>query len=266
MLDFFNTASPQSANYQEFFGPYRTRNSNYFNWIKPRGVSMVRIMLIGAGGGGYSNTNGGNGGGGSGGITQWIGPAMFIPDILTIQLSGGGPSGNPGNYSYVYWEGPTPSASPYYLLTANFGASSSTGGAAGAAAANTPFGASGIYKSTAGQAGFTINASTTRSTTTFLSGGAGGSSTNGGTGGTANADYGYPSVAGSTGPVVGNDGYFISKPLMGVGGSGAGGGSSNNAKYGGVGGYGCGGGGAGNSLGADTRGSGGPAACFIWSW
>ena len=41
MLDVFNTPTPQQSNYQEFYGGGTTRD-----WIKPRGVSMVRFMLI----------------------------------------------------------------------------------------------------------------------------------------------------------------------------------------------------------------------------
>ena len=77
MLDLFNT-SPANTNYQEFYGGGTTRD-----WVKPRGASMVRMMLIGAGGGGSVGTTGqGGGGGGSGSVTSWIGPAIFIPDVL----------------------------------------------------------------------------------------------------------------------------------------------------------------------------------------
>ncbi len=42
-----NYPTPQSANFQAFYGGGTTRD-----WVKPQGVSMVRFMLIGAGGGG----------------------------------------------------------------------------------------------------------------------------------------------------------------------------------------------------------------------
>ena len=80
MLDVFNFANPQTANYQEFYGGGTTRD-----WMKPRGASMVRMLLIGAGAGGrVGNTSVGGTGGGSGAVTEWIGPAIFIPDELRI--------------------------------------------------------------------------------------------------------------------------------------------------------------------------------------
>ena len=68
MLDVFNFANPQTANYQEFYGGGTTRD-----WMKPRGASMVRMLLIGAGAGGrVGNTSVGGTGGGSGAVTEWI--------------------------------------------------------------------------------------------------------------------------------------------------------------------------------------------------
>jgi hypothetical protein len=43
MLDTFGFPTPQGANYQEFYGGGSARD-----WIKPRGASMVRMILIGA--------------------------------------------------------------------------------------------------------------------------------------------------------------------------------------------------------------------------
>ena len=89
MLDVFNFANPQTANYQEFYGGGTTRD-----WIKPRGASMVRMLLIGAGAGGRTgSTFSGGLGGGSGSVTTWIGPAIFIPDQLQIVIGAGGASG-----------------------------------------------------------------------------------------------------------------------------------------------------------------------------
>lgn len=79
MLDVFGFPSPQQSNYQEFYGGGTTRD-----WVKPRGVSMVRFMLIGAGGGGGSgNSVEGCGGGGSGAITSWIGPAILKKILIS---------------------------------------------------------------------------------------------------------------------------------------------------------------------------------------
>ena len=80
MLDTFNFPTPQTANYQEFYGA--TTSTSTGTWVKPRGASMVRFLLIGAGGGGGNGSStAGGGGGGSGSIASWIGPAMFVPEI-----------------------------------------------------------------------------------------------------------------------------------------------------------------------------------------
>lgn len=270
MLDLFNTPTPQQSNYQEFYGGGTVRD-----WIKPRGASMVRFMLIGAGGGGGNgqSTNGG-GGGGSGAVTSWIGPAIFIPDILRITVGAGGISGVGATASSVIYQ--VKDGTGYTLLTANGGTSGAAGVAGGAGAAamtNNAFGASGIFTSTAGQTG--ADGSTggpgvnqTASTTTFLSGGAGGAGAAGPgiTGGSVTPNYGYTALPAATGggTAVGANGYFISQPII-VGCGGAGGTTSTTVgTAGGRGGIGCGGGGAGED--ATTSGRGGDGAVFIWSW
>jgi hypothetical protein len=260
MLDTFNFSAPQTANYQEFYGGGSTRD-----WIKPRGVSMVRMLLIGAGGGGRVGSAAGAGGG-SGAVTTWIGPAIFIPDELRIFIGAGGSQNNNGTATSVVWQGPTSSAG-YTLLTANGGsAGTATGGAGGTVFANNYFGASGIFRSVAGQAGANRGAAITASTTTFLSGGAGGgvSTANGGD---VNTKYGYTKATGGDGSTggAGGNGYFITQPiLLGVGGAGGGDGSTGGA--GGKGGIGCGGGGGGANNGTGIGGAGGDGAVFIWSW
>jgi len=260
MLDVFNFANPQTANYQEFYGGGTTRD-----WIKPRGASMVRMILIGAGAGGRAgSTSAGGTGGGSGAITEWIGPAIFIPDQLQIVIGAGGASGAAGGNTSVIWQGPSASAG-YTLLTAN-GAASIT---AGTAFANNFFGASGIFNSIVGQTGALAATAITASTTTFLSGGAGGSSTTTVAGSNVATNYGYPTVNGGAGTTGGNggDGYFLTKPLfLGTGGAG-GGGSATTGGTGGKGGIGCGGGGGGRGTTAGgAGGQGGDGAVFIWSW
>jgi len=274
MLDVFNFASPQSANYQAFYGGGTTQD-----WIKPRGASMVRMLLIGAGGGGSNSTF--HTGGGSGAITTWIGPAIFIPDQLKVVIGaggaggvggGGGSLGSAGTATSIYWQGPSASAG-YLLLTANGGSggANGAGGAAGIASSNNYFGASGIFNSIAGQAGAT--GAITAPTTIFLSGGAGGSTTTGGVGSNVAVNYGYPTVTGGatvlagTSGNPGNNGYFIMQPLfLGIGGAG-GGGSTTTGGIGGKGGIGCGGGGAGvGGTTTATGGQGGDGAVFIWSW
>lgn len=262
MLDVFGFPTPQGANYQEFYNV----NTRGVDWVKPRGVSMVRMLLIGAGAGGrIGETTAGGAGGGSGAVTQWIGPAIFIPDILRISIGAGGGSGNAGADTTVVYQ--AKNANGFTLLTAQ-GAPSNTGASA---ETNNFFGASGIFTSIAGQNGAAQAVAITASTTTFLSGGAGGASTVGGTGASVNTNYGYPTVAGgvtgATG-VVGGNGYFLTQPvLLSVGGAGGGGGTSFGGGVGGRGGIGSGGGGGGRGATLTVAGGrGGDGAAFIWAW
>lgn len=268
MLDLFNTPTPQQSNCQEFYGGGTTRD-----WVKPRGASMVRIMLIGAGGGGGNGSSTvGGGGGGSGAITSWIGPAMFVPDVLRITVGTGGTSGVNATASSVIYQ--AKDGTGYTLLTANGGVSGTTvvtGGTAAAAMTNNAFGASGIFTSTAGQAGTDgssagAGVNQTASATTFLSGGAGGAGAAANTGGSVTPNYGYTALPATTagGTVLGANGYFIQQPIL-VGSGGAGGTTSTSAgTAGGRGGIGCGGGGAGED--GASGGRGGDGAVFIWAW
>lgn len=262
MLDTFNTPTPQSSNCQEFYGGNSTRD-----WVKPRGASMVRMLLIGGGAGGRTgSTTAGGTGGGSGAVTEWIGPAIFIPDQLRITIGAGGASNAAGNDTSIIYQ--AKDTTGYTLLTAS-GAASNT---AGTAFTNNFFGASGIFNSIAGQNGAAVTTAITASTTTFLSGGGGGSSVVTTAGGNVATKYGYPTVSGGVGTTGGNgaDGYFINQPiLLGVGG--AGGGGKNTAGAGGAGGrggIGCGGGGGGRGTtsGTSLGGRGGDGAVFIWAW
>jgi hypothetical protein len=118
MLDTFNFPTPQTANYQEFIGGVVLSASGKTSqtWVKPRGASIVRFMLIGAGGGGGNGTSTvGGGGGGSAAVTSWIGPAMFVPDILIIAPCYGGAAATTGSTTTVYYQ------STSILLSANGG-------------------------------------------------------------------------------------------------------------------------------------------------
>lgn len=268
MLDVFGFPSPQQSNYQEFYGGGTTRD-----WVKPRGASMVRFMLIGAGGGGgIGSSTVGGGAGGSGAVTSWIGPAIFIPDVLRVTIGVGGTSGVPGTESQIIYQ--AKDGSGYALLTANGGGSggaSTTAGTGGAAQAANYFGASGIYISTEGQVGAIgsstgAGTSTAASPTTFLSGGAGGAGATASIGGGVTPNYGYTALPTTTagGTVVGASGYFITQPIL-VGCGGAGGTTNTTTgTSGGRGGIGCGGGGSGED--ASSAGRGGDGAVFIWAW
>jgi hypothetical protein len=251
MLDTFNFPTPQQSNYQEFYGGGDTTGAlPTRDWVKPRGASMVRFMLIGAGGGGSNGSSTvGGGGGGSGGITSWIGPAIFIPDVLQVAVGVGRVAAD-GIASAIFYRA---SNGDNQLLTASGGSAGSgtTGGAGGTAIANNYFGASGIYTSIAGQAG-TAGSSTgagtnqAASATTFLSGGAGGAGATANTGGSVTPNYGYTalSTTAAGGTTAAKDGYFITQPIL-VGCGGAGGTTSGSVGTGGGrGGIGCGGGGS----------------------
>ena len=277
MLDVFNFPTPQQSNYQEFYGgsiPSVSRPNVGYSWAKPRGASMVRFMLIGAGGGsGTPANNDGNGAGGSGAVTSWIGPAIFIPDVLRILPALGGVTNENPDHTLVIYQ--AKDGTGYTLLMAQSGRraddNNTNGGAGGTATANNYFGAAGIYTSIAGQAGTNGSAAgagvnQAASATTFLSGGAGGPGGAANTGGSVTPNYGYTALPATTagGTVVGANGYFITQPIL-VGTGGAGGSTSTSVgTRGGRGGIGCGGGGGGEN--ASVGSNGGNGAVFIWSW
>lgn len=268
MLDLFNIPTPQTANYQEFYGS-ATSNGSQFTWIKPRGASMVRFLLIGAGGaGGNGSSSAGGAGGESGVVTSWIGPAMFVPDSLVVVAYGNATSGNAGDSAIYYYSSNRTSGN---ILLQALGGTSGGSGNAVAMTANQ-FTACGIFNSVNGQAGTagsSTGAGTNRSAsaTTFLSGGAGGAGSAAGTGGSVTPNYGYTALPATTagGTVAGANGYFITQPIL-VGTGGAGGTTSTSVgTAGGRGGIGCGGGGGGeDALTGGGRGGGG--AVFIWAW
>ena len=268
MLDLFNTPTPQGSNYQEFYGGGSTRD-----WVKPRGASMVRIMLIGGGGGGgIGSASDGGGGGGSGAVTSWIGPTIFIPDVLRITIGKAGTSGVDATASSVIYQ--AKDTTGFTLLTADGGVSGTTAITAGTGAVAmtaNQFTASGIFNSVAGQNG-TAGSATAAGTnqaasgTTFLSGGAGGAGGAANTGGSVAPNYGYTtlSTTAAGGLTAAKNGYFITQPIL-VGCGGAGGSTSTVVgTAGGRGGIGCGGGGSGED--AITSAQGGDGAVFIWSW
>ena len=95
MLDIYGFAKPGAADQQIFYGTGQT----WQTWTKPRGVSMIHILAIGAGGGGGSGgatinlARGGGAGGASAGIVNIMGPVWLLPDNLFIQPGVGGAGG-----------------------------------------------------------------------------------------------------------------------------------------------------------------------------
>jgi hypothetical protein len=272
MLDTFNFPTPQTANYQEF---YVTSSGNLATtWVKPRGASMVRFLLIGAGGGGGAGTStAGGGGGGSGAVTSWIGPAMFVPDILNVVVGNSRPTAG-AFASAIYYIASNGNNLLIEASGGSPGAASITAGAGGTAFTANQFTACGIFNSVAGQNGAAGSSTAgggqiTPSSTTFLSGGGGGSGGAAGLGGSVEPSYGYTSLAGTAGggTVAGRNGYFVTQPIL-VGCGGAGGSTSTSVgSNGGAGGIGCGGGGGGeDNTGPAYSRRGGDGAVFIWAW
>jgi hypothetical protein len=174
-----NYPTPQGANIQIFQGGGRDGNYTTRDWVKPQKASFVWFTLIGGGAAG----DGGINGGGSGAVTNFMGPAFLIPDMLTIFVGTGGntagtANGTASSVKYIQKTG-----SGYDLLVANGG---NSGGAGGNATGSNNFSAMGFFQSVTGQAG--INGTQSASATTFLSGGA--------SSGAVGANYGYSSARG----------------------------------------------------------------------
>lgn len=185
-LDLFNLPPTTSANVQVFTGPVSTvTNVQWFTWTKPRGVSMIEFIGIGSGSGGggaFSNiagsTRGGSGGGASGGMARVLIPAIFIPDVVYLQIGAGGVGGIPtatnvvpalandgtaGVITYVS-VAPNTAAGNVILRSSNAaptrgqcgsGTAAGSNGAGGTIAtiANMPIAALGVYFMIAGQDG-----------------------------------------------------------------------------------------------------------------
>jgi hypothetical protein len=83
-----------------FVGTSGATGTEWKNWLKPPGVTMVYILAIGGGGGGgggftraTGNAGGGGGGGGSGAMSTLLIPACVLPDSLYVQAGAGGVGG-----------------------------------------------------------------------------------------------------------------------------------------------------------------------------
>ena len=218
-----------NADVQIFYGsaPYSGSVVTEYSWVKPRGVSHVYMMLIGAGG--ENNFGADSTGGGSGAVTVWYGAAQHVPDNLIASIP---VRQNPSATQVIYR-----AKTSTVLLSANGGVNPT----AGAAMTANYFTASGFFQSVAGQNGSTGNPGA--STTTFLAGGGRDG------GGTGDGNYGYQTKVGSAG------GYFQLQPI--IVGAPALGGSQTEA----VAAVGCGGGGS-----AVATLYGGPGMVLIASW
>jgi hypothetical protein len=206
MLDLFNLPTPQGCNIQTFYANNAgSATITTQTWVKPRGISNVYMLLIGAGG-----TGNGTSGGGSGAVTVWYGSAINVPDILYVAVT-------QSNDTRIQYRG----SGGLVTLLQGFCGSGSTAGTAFTA---NQFAASGFFQSVAGQNG--SSGSLSASSTTFLTGGAG-------AGGILTANYGYSIVSAGSG-------FFMLQPIIvGIGGV------SGSAQRAGIGCGGSGNGGAG---------------------
>lgn len=297
MLDHFHLPTPNGAAEVFYFEGAIASGTNWRTWQKPRGKSMVHILLVGPGGNGGNGsvgttlTSAGGGGGASGGQTAILIPAHFLPDILFLQMQG--PGANPAIVSVA------PNTTNNNVLARGSqggsggnasGAMAGTGGTlpSPATAANMPLGwqfRQSVLGGMAGTAGgaTSIGVTTALPTTGLLiTGGTGGGGIQN-WGGDLQAAGVFPANSGgeaapntTTPGRPGSPGYRpIAGLLYGYGGTG-GGGSSDAATgaglfggNGGPGAPGCGGGGGGGCLidgVAGVGGDGGPSFCLITCW
>jgi hypothetical protein len=285
-------------------------NLQWQSWMKPQNASMFAAFLVGGGAGGGAGdaspgdgagaeSEGGGGGGGSG-HTFFICPAIFIPDILYINVGVGGVGGNAGDgvAGMISLIALAPNSSATNLLTRSgnavpgAGARTSlgfggTGGAGGTVTAdgNAPSCGVGMYQSIAGNAGTSGRADfgdvvglSFPVTGVRVMGGGGGSTSdaNQQNGGSINAisdsvisDF-RPQQAGLGTEV--SHGYTLSNFFYSYGGLGGGANGTLAAALGGQGGYGGfgagggGGGGSGVAGNGTLGGKGGDGIVIIWTW
>ena len=187
-----NYPTPQGANVQIF-----NKGGSTSDWVKPQGASFVWFTLIGAGGaGGTGDVSNSGQGGGSGAVTNFMGPAFLMPDVLRVNV-GAGVFNTAGTSSSIVYQ--TKDGTGYTLLSATGGGRGTTSGfgAGGGAMTANYFTATGSFQSVAGQSG--SNTTITASTTTFLCGGTGSGQT------TSTANYGFSSA---------NSGLFQMQPII----------------------------------------------------
>jgi len=165
MLDFGHTID-QDGRFQSFsHSNGGTTDFQWFEWIKPRGVSMCMFTALGSGGAGAAgtlsvvdtNVGSGGGGGGSGGQSIVMLPAYCVPDVLYIRCPRGGVPSVTGPGVTAVSLAPDTTANNC-LLVANAGGNGSgtsagTGGSIATAATMLRGTGLGAYKLLAGQAG-----------------------------------------------------------------------------------------------------------------
>jgi hypothetical protein len=111
MLDVFNLPNNERApnvDIQQFVGAgtnsgFSPNIVDVHEWKKPRGITMMHILCIGAGGGGgggqsaaAGTSKAGGAGGGSGSLSTLLIPAIYLPDKLYVLPGNGGRGGAAG--------------------------------------------------------------------------------------------------------------------------------------------------------------------------
>lgn len=295
---------PDRGNYDEqrFTNQMGVTNVQWSTWRKPRGVSMLYILCIGGGGGGGGGFTGadvtnrdGGGGGGSSAVTRVLVPATMLPDLMYIQVggggqgvgSGGGTAGS-GILSYVAMA-PNITASNVLAVSGAAGAvggttgtaAVGTGGAAGTIAVigSMPLAGYGHFAFIAGQAGASaqnltdgnpVAIPTTSVITMGGSGGGSGVSADSAGGGVTLTPLAYLSEQAPQPVTVatpsGGGSSQVMKPFWSFGGTGGGCQHASTGFQGGNGSYGGGGGGGGAGTTGGRGGNGGSGIIIIRSW
>lgn len=144
----FGFLPPQFNGDVQMFFANQNAITQWQQWVKPRGISMVYMITIAGGGGGgagFTRASTAAGGGGAGGacsgIAQAIVPAVFLPDVLKISVGLGGAggatsgtAGAAGTNSYISTGVGLTAGSTIPNLILQSGINAPGGGAAGAAA------------------------------------------------------------------------------------------------------------------------------------
>src|SRR6185295_2226212 len=148
-IDFPGFLEGRNSHVQAFHTPMNAI-TQWQDWEKPRGVSMVAILLIGGGGGGgggltgaTTTARGGGAGGACSSLAFHIFPAFCLPDILKVSVgaggaggSGTGVAGGAGTNSYVATGVGLTAGSTIPNILAESGANAAGGGAAGSNSGN----------------------------------------------------------------------------------------------------------------------------------
>lgn len=278
MFDWGHLPSADPGDVQIFPGrPFSAGGAELQPWIKPRGVKMIHIFMLGPGGNGAAGAVGpsaaGGAGGASGSQSTLLIPAALVPNVLYVGT--GYQTNPPASYvSVLPYQGGAfvPHASNVLLIAPS--------GTTPGSAATAQLSGRGIAVFLAGQAGGAggtaaptagtdVAAATTGLVVTGGAGGGGMSAAAATAGGkvtstfTTRLPFRAGGVAGSSGVdgAAGNDGFSLLDHMYFIGGAGGGSGypqtTTSNGGKGGAGGYGCGGGGGGGAVTGKTAGLGG---------